>query len=419
MDELLLAKELENCLNTDLIPFWKNLIDRENGGFCGYMDNDGNKDSKAPKGGILNSRILWFFSKAAAEFGDDSLEPYMYSAFRFLIDKLWDYEYGGLYWSADYTGEVLDDTKHTYNQAFGIYGLCAYYEATGNARAFHRAIALYDLIEDKMRDEDGYLEAFSRDFSPASNEKLSENGVNATRTMNTLLHVMEAYTELYRMADKAGAEDYKKKLFCNLKEILWLIADKIYNPKLRRQEVFFDKDYRSLMDIYSYGHDIESAWLINRAVDVLGDQDTTARLKPIIDTLTSEVYLKAYRNNSIPTECAEGIVDEKRVWWVQAEAMTGFYNGYQNDPTHKEYLQATFAIWDYIKKNLVNKNLYPSEWYWYVEADGTPSYERPLVEPWKCPYHNGRMCMEMIGRIRGKDKESYLEASSKDGENKL
>ena len=260
-----------------------------------------------------------------------------------------------------------------------------------------------------MRDDKGYLEAFGRDFSPVSNEKLSGNGVEAKRTMNTLLHIMEAYTELYRVtggslyseADFSGdIQALHGKVFSSLEEILGIIEEKIYNPKLKRQEVFFDGDYKSLINLYSYGHDIESAWLINRAVDVLGDKNVAAKTEPITNTLTEQVYKEAYRKNSIPTECENGKVDGKRVWWVQAEAMTGFYNGYQKDPSKTEYLDAVFGIWEFIKKNLVNNKLHPSEWYWYVNEDGTPSYDEPIVEPWKCPYHNGRMCMEMISRIK-------------------
>jgi len=395
MDKNLLYEELKTCLTKDLIPFWKGLIDRENGGFYGFMDNDGNIDKKALKGGILNSRILWFFSKAYIVLLDDSLREYMDSSYNLLIDKFFDEKYGGIYWSLDHEGNVLDDSKHTYNQAFAIYGLCAYYEATKNINALNAAKKLFDLIEAKMRDKGGYLEAFERDFSPTSNEKLSENGVVATRTMNTLLHIMEAYTELYRMS----GED---KVYTSLKEILMIIREKIYNPALKRQEVFFDNDYRSLIDLYSYGHDIESAWLINRTIDVLKDKEIADKMMPIVDALTSEVYKQAYKEGSIPAECEDGKVDEKRIWWVQAESMTGFYNGYENDDSRNDYLDATFEIWEYIKKNLINNNVSPKEWYWYVEKDGTPSLDMPMVEPWKCPYHNGRMCMELMQRTKKK-----------------
>ena len=392
--------ELRQHLTKDLIPFWKGMRDAENGGFYGYMDTKGRVDKKAEKGCILNSRILWFFSSACTLLGDKSLRPYMDQAYTFLKESFLDKENGGLYWSVTYDGKPADDTKHTYNQAFAIYGLCAYYENTKQLEALDLAGNLYELIEERMRDEGGYLEAFDVDFAPVSNEKLSENGVEATRTMNTLLHVMEAYTELYRVTK--NLEDYREmreNVAQNLREMFGIIEKKIYNPAKRRQEVFFDQDYHSLIDLYSYGHDIESAWLIQRGVEVLGEEKTTASMMPLVQAMTEETYKQAYVHHSMPAECEKGVVDERRVWWVQAEAITGFYNGYQNWPERTEYAEAARSIWEFVKAYVMMPGKTPTEWYWYVDKDGKPALEEPIVEPWKCPYHNGRMCMEMIRRL--------------------
>ena len=392
--------ELRQHLTKDLIPFWKGMRDAENGGFYGYMDTKGRIDKKAEKGCILNSRILWFFSSACTLLGEKSLRPYMDQAYTFLKESFLDKENGGLYWSVTYDGKPADDTKHTYNQAFAIYGLCAYYENTKQLEALDLAGNLYELIEERMRDEGGYLEAFDVNFAPASNEKLSENGVEATRTMNTLLHVMEAYTELYRVTK--NLEDYREmreKVAQNLREMFGIIEKKIYNPAKRRQEVFFDQDYHSLIDLYSYGHDIESAWLIQRGVEVLGEEESTASMMPLVQAMTEETYKQAYVHHSMPAECEKGVVDERRVWWVQAEAITGFYNGYQNWPERAEYAEAARSIWEFVKAYVMMPGKTPTEWYWYVDKDGKPALEEPIVEPWKCPYHNGRMCMEMIRRL--------------------
>ena len=392
--------ELRQHLTKDLIPFWKGMRDAENGGFYGYMDTKGKVDKKAEKGCILNSRILWFFSSACTLLGEKSLRPYMNQAYTFLKDSFLDKENGGLYWSVTYDGKPADDTKHTYNQAFAIYGLCAYYENTKQLEALDLAGNLYELIEERMRDEGGYLEAFGVDFTPASNEKLSENGVEATRTMNTLLHVMEAYTELYRVTKNLGDyREMREKVAQNLREMFGIIEKKIYNPAKRRQEVFFDQDYHSLIDLYSYGHDIESAWLIQRGVEVLGEEETTASMMPLVRAMTEETYKQAYVHQSMPAECEKGVVDERRVWWVQAEAITGFYNGYQNWPERAEYAEAARSIWEFVKTYVMMPGKTPTEWYWYVDKDGKPALEEPVVEPWKCPYHNGRMCMEMIRRL--------------------
>lgn len=392
--------ELRQHLTKDLIPFWKGMRDAENGGFYGYMDTKGKVDKKAEKGCILNSRILWFFSSACTLLGEKSLRPYMDQAYTFLKESFLDKENGGLYWSVTYDGKPADDTKHTYNQAFAIYGLCAYYENTKQLEALNLAGNLYELIEERMRDEGGYLEAFDVDFAPVSNEKLSENGVEATRTMNTLLHVMEAYTELYRVTKNLGDyREMREKVAQNLREMFGIIEKKIYNPVKRRQEVFFDQDYHSLIDLYSYGHDIESAWLIQRGLEVLGEEETAASMMPLVQAMTEETYKQAYVHHSMPAECEKGVVDERRVWWVQAEAITGFYNGYQNWPERAEYAEAARSIWEFVKAYVMMPGKTPTEWYWYVDKDGKPALEEPIVEPWKCPYHNGRMCMEMIRRL--------------------
>ena len=221
------AKEFREHLVNDLIPFWNRLKDEKYGGFYGYVDGDGGIDEKKEKGVILNSRILWFYSAAYSLLGEETLLSMASHAYRFLKDCCLDTEYGGVYWSVSYDGKPLDTTKHSYNQAFAIYALSAYYMASGEREALSLAYDLYRLIEEKCRDEGGYLEAFARDFSPAQNDKLSENGVMADRTMNTLLHVMEAYTQLCQ-ADPA--EEVKT----SLREILAIVREKIYNPKLLR-----------------------------------------------------------------------------------------------------------------------------------------------------------------------------------------
>lgn len=192
------AKVFKEHLEKNLIPFWNKLKDEENGGFYGYVGSDGKPDTKSVKGIILNSRILWFYSTAYQLLKKTELLEMADHAYKFLTDFCFDSQYGGVYWSVNYDGTVCDDTKHTYNQSFAIYALSAYYQASGKKDALNMAYVLYRVIEEKCRDENGYLEAFRRDFTPSSNEKLSENGVLAERTMNTLLHVLEAYSELYK-----------------------------------------------------------------------------------------------------------------------------------------------------------------------------------------------------------------------------
>ena len=386
-----MKEEVKDHLVSAIIPFWKSLRDDEFGGYYGYMDYDLKLNKKAEKGCILNSRITWFFSNAYTLLKDPSLLDEADHGYEFLKNHCIDSENGGIFWSMNYDGTPLDTTKHTYNQAFCIYALSSYYEASGKREALDLAFQLFHMIEEKCTDDQGYLEAFTRDFKPESNEKLSENGVLAEKTMNTLLHVLEAYTELYRVSKDKEVEE-------RLKWIMDTFAEKVYNSELERQEVFFDKNYNSIIDLHSYGHDIETAWLMDRTVDVLGDETYRQKMTPITKALTKKIYEVAFDGHSLSNECDKGVVDTNRVWWVQAETVVGFLNGYEKDPSRVEYKEAAEAEWQFIKDHVIDPRN-GSEWFWLVRQDGSPVEGEPIVEPWKCPYHNGRMCMEVIRRL--------------------
>ncbi len=386
----MMVEEVRQHLTDCIIPFWKKLRDEKNGGYFGYMDHDLKVDEKAVKGCILNSRITWFFANAYLTLKDESLLAEAKHGYEFMQKYCVDHEKGGVYWSVQYDGTPEDTTKHTYNQAFSIYALSSYYDASKDESALQLAMELFHIIEERCMDEIGYKEAFDREFHEIENDKLSENGVIADKTMNTLLHVFEAYTELYRVSGDAAV---KKRLFW----ILDTIADKIYNPALHRQEVFFDREMNTIIDLHSYGHDIETAWLIRRGTDVLGDKAYEEKMLPIILDLTGQVYKTAFDGRSLANECEKGVVDENRIWWVQAETLVGFLNGYQLAPEHTEYLEAARAEWAFIKEYVIDKRP-GSEWFWDVNKEGKSVSGQPIVEPWKCPYHNGRMCLEVIRR---------------------
>ena len=384
-----IAQAAREMLTGQILPFWSRLRDDEFGGFYGYMDYELQLDPKAEKGCILNSRILWFFSEAAALLKDEQAARQADHAFRFLMDHCVDRINGGIYWSLHYDGTPADTTKHTYNQAFAIYALSAYYRLTGNVQALALANELFRIIETRCTDDEGYLEAFTVDWKPESNEKLSENGVMADKTMNTLLHVFEGYAGLYQASPSSPVEQA-------LRRILKIYAEKIYDPKLRRQTVFFDAHYNSLLDLHSYGHDIESSWLIDWGCGLLGDEQLSRSIGAINSVLADEILHTAYRDHSVCNEAENGKVDTTRVWWVQAEAILGFVNAWKKEPQRTEYRDAAADIWHYIETVMVDKRP-GSEWFWSVDAQGNP-HHKPIVEPWKCPYHNGRMCMELIRR---------------------
>ena len=378
-------------LNNIILPFWKGLKDDDFGGYYGFMDFDLKLDKKAVKGCILNSRILWFFSNVYLVTKDSSALPYAKHAFEFMKSHCFDDINGGVYWSLKYDGSPEDTTKHTYNQAFALYALSSYYDATKDEDAKRLALSLYNIIENKMKDEIGYLEAFTIDFKPESNEKLSENGVMAAKTMNTLLHVFEAYTEGLRVFKHEGM---KKQLYF----MLDIVEKKIYNPEKQRQEVFFDREYNSLIDLHSYGHDIETSWLVDRALTVMKDEELNRRIHPITSALAEKIYSRAYVDHSLMNECENGVDDETRIWWVQAETVVGFYNAYEKSGDVK-FKNAALDVFDFIEEKQTDHRK-GSEWFSALDKNGEPIVKYPIVEPWKCPYHNGRMCLELIKRCK-------------------
>lgn len=382
-----MMEEIRKELVDHIIPFWKGLRDDAHGGYIGQVDYDLTRHPEADKGCILNSRILWFFSEAFITLQDPSLKKEADHAYSMLC-HMTDEKHGGVYWALHADGTVADGTKHTYNQAFAIYALSAYYRATGREEALRRAEAIFDVIETHCCDNGGYLEAFTADWHPESNEKLSENGVMAGRTMNTLLHVMEGYTGLYEAS-------HNEKVRERLLFILDVLEKHVYNPEKRRQEVFFDMDYHTLIDLHSFGHDIETSWLADHTLDVLDDLALTLRIRPLLQEMAQHTLEAAFTDHGFANESENGVVNTKRIWWVQAEALLGFLNAWQR--TGKEcYRDAVRVQWRYIR-DVLSDHRPGGEWYWWINEDGTPG-QGPIVEPWKCPYHNGRMALEYIRR---------------------
>ena len=384
-----LAHEVRRELTDRIIPFWKRLRDDEHGGYYGYMDFDLKVDKEYEKGCILNSRILWFFANAYMTLKDKSLLAEAAHAYSFMRDCCEEKEYGGVFWSVTYDGLPLDTTKHIYNQAFAIYALSSYYAASNDSSALEFAMSLFEKIETIGTDSYGYLESFNRKWELEDNDKLSENGLLADKTMNTLLHVLEAYTELYRV-------NKDEKVRSALVKILDAFRNQVYNEKTNRLEVFFDEKMNTISDLYSYGHDIEASWLLDRAATVLSDDKIKADTNAYTNKLVAEVYNEALADGAMNNECFKGVVDTTRVWWVQAEAMVGFCNCYEKTGEEK-YKDITEQLWDYIKNYIIDKRE-ESEWFWDLDKDNNPVSRKPIVEPWKCPYHNGRMCMEIIRR---------------------
>lgn len=384
-----LKKECKEELTQRIIPFWNKLRDDENGGFYGFMDNGLTVDKSADKGVILNSRILWFYSRAYEALEDHVLLENAEHAFEFLKNYCYDRDNGGVYYMMTFDGKPSDDMKHTYNQAFAIYALSSYYIASGSKEALALAYELFNTIETKCVDEYGYVEAFSRTWEPAKNDVLSENGIDAEKTMNNVLHLIEAYTVLLE-AD--GNDKVRKRLMY----LLGITKNKIFDSKNDKLLVFFDKKMNVLGDIHSYGHDIEATWLIDRACEVIGDRELEAEWRSIDLRIAENIYNIAFVDGALNNERDGEHIDDKRVWWVQAETVVGFTNAYMQSGCGK-YLEAAEKTMEWIKKYQIDTRE-NSEWWGEVEHNGKPMETVAMVNPWKCPYHNGRMCLEIMNR---------------------
>jgi len=384
-------------LNTELIrimDYWSRYtVDDKNGGFYGKIDQHNNVAPNAPKGSVLNARILWSFSAA---YNQDPTPYYLdlaQRAYEFIVKHFIDHEYGGVYWTVDYQGKPLDTKKQVYAIAFTIYGLSEYYIASKDEEAKNWAIRLYQLLVEKSFDKmkTGYLEAFDREWQPISDLRLSAKDANEKKTMNTHLHVLEGYTNLYRIWPDGGLR----------KQILTLLYDFIdyfINHKTHSLNLFFDEDWKQRSDLISYGHDIEAAWLVLQAADVIGDDKLVAELRDLAVLIAESSTQGLDKDGGMwyeyePSE--QHLIREKH-WWVQAEAMIGYLNAYQIGGDEK-YAELSLNNWSFIKdKILDDKN---GEWHWGVNQHGQTMPDEDKAGLWKCPYHNTRACIEIINRI--------------------
>ncbi|WP_073399449.1 AGE family epimerase/isomerase [Bacteroides luti] len=390
-----LKSEMLDVLQNNILPYWeKNMQDHENGGFYGRMTGDEKLMPEAEKGAILNARILWTYSSAYRLLKSSESWEMATRAKRYLIDKFYDKRFGGIYWSLDNKGNPLDTKKQIYALGFAIYGLSEYHRATGDREALDYAIMLFKSIEEHSFDKEknGYLEALTREWNEIEDMRLSEKDANEKKTMNTHLHILEPYTNLYRV----WKNDELRKQIKNLVEVF---LDKILNKETNHLRLFFDENWNGKDHIISYGHDIEASWLIHEAALVLEDETLLKRVEAIVPLIANAAGegLQADGGMIYEKNTETGEVDADRHWWVQAETVVGYINLYEYF-NNEDALEKALQCWNFIKKHLIDsKN---GEWFWSLKADGTINTIDDKAGFWKCPYHNGRMCMELLGRFQ-------------------
>ena len=424
MDTKTMKQEMLDVLESNILRFWLDKMqDHENGGFYGRIDGQGVLHREAEKGAILNARILWSFSAAYRVL---QKEEYLEAATRakdYLIDHFIDKEYGGVYWSVDYQGNPLDTKKQFYAIGFAIYGLSEYARATGDREALDYAIELFECVEDYSFDTqyNGYIEACTREWGEITDMRLSDFDANYPKSQNTHLHIIEPYTNLYRCLKEMQAAES-----CNyvpvlgsvlpigitvpietlarvegaLRNLIDIFTDKILNPETHHLDLFFEMDWkRGAGHLESYGHDIECSWLMHEAALVLGDQKVLKKVEQVVREVAkaSEKGLRPDGSMIHEANLDTGHVDDDLHWWVQAENVVGWYNIYQYFGD-EEALEKAERCWTYIKTQLIDWE--NGEWFWSRHPDGSLNTTDDKAGFWKCPYHNSRMCIEIIERTK-------------------
>jgi mannobiose 2-epimerase len=388
-----LYKEMEWEMNENILPFWmRKVADHEIGGFFGRVTNDGIAVKDAPKGAVLNARILWTFSAAYNLTGRTEYLEYAQRAYTYFTKYFIDSKCGGVVWSITANGEILNDRKQIYAQAFAIYAFAEFYLATGEQESILLASDLYGFIEKHAFDTqcNGYIEARSREWEPLEDLRLSEKDANEPKSMNTHLHILEAYTKLFEV----WKDDELGKSLYNLIKIH---TDKILSAKNGHFNLFFDMDWNPKSEQYSFGHDIEGAWLITEAARVLGIKvvaEQAEHLAVIMAGITLQEGIA--EDGSLYNEGLKGLViDTDRHWWPQAEAIIGFINAWEISKNPK-FLIVAQNTWHFIKSRMRHPS---GEWWWLVNKKYEPDHSQDLAGEWKCPYHNSRCSIEAMKRI--------------------
>lgn len=386
-------KEVIECLTDNILPYWMEKMSDHRGGFYGRRDGHDNLDEDAPKGAILNARILWSFSAAYRVLGCPEYLEYATRAKREIIDRFYDKEHGGIFWSLNANGTPLDTKKQFYAIGFAIYGLSEYARATGDEEAKEYALRLFHDIEAHSRDREkgGYIEAMTRDWQPIADMRLSEKDDNASKTMNTHLHIIEPYTNLLRIVpDNAEVREATASL-------LDVFLDTIVTSGQRgHMGIFFDNDWNRVDGIISYGHDIEASWLLLETAQVLGDKAALDKaLKATKRIALAALEGRCVDGSMVYERHASGRYDDDKHWWVQAENVIGqlYLYCFHGMP---EMLEKSWQSWQYIKQNLIDNE--GGEWHWSMKGDSV-NYTDDKAGFWKCPYHNSRMCLEVYERL--------------------
>lgn len=390
LNELKAAFEKE--LTGNILDFWeREVYDPVRRTFYGRITNDGDKFEDALLSAVFVTRIMWTFAAAYRRFPEPGYRKMADEAFRILREMFWDRQNGGIYWSILPDGTPADTQKQFYAQAFFLYALSEYVIAFNDEKARELASGMFALIEKYASDKEfgGYFEATTADWKATDDQQITPRSTNVKKSMNTHLHILEAYTHFCRIRRTHETEG-------RLRELIHVFLDKIIEPETSHFHLFFDADWTVRSDIDSYGHDIEGSWLLPEAAEVLGDQDLIETVRSIALQMAAVTANEGLGpEGGMYYEKAADHLHDQYDWWPQAEAVVGFFNAWQHSGDEK-YLDLTISSWLFIRNYIIDKK--NGEWFWGVSASLKP-LPNDKVNGWKAPYHNGRMCLEMMRRI--------------------
>jgi mannobiose 2-epimerase len=395
-DGLDFRRQLEEELTGNILPFWMtHVVDKVNGGFYGAVTNDLQVYNKVPRSAVLCARMLWTFAAAYREFGVEQYLSIARWAYDYLTRVFWDQAHGGLYWEVDYKGHPVSDRKHHYAQAFGIYGLAEYYQATREPQSLALVQTLFHLLEANAYEPvyGGYIEGSSCEWEPLADARLGESDLNCRKSMNTNLHILEAYTNLLRVWDDVHLQAQHRALIETFRQ-------HIVDPQTGHFGLFFDDRWHALSENVSFGHDIEGSWLLCEAAEIQSAPALLAQARESAVNMAAAVYRDGLDDDgSLFYEAdPQGHVDTTKSWWPQAEAVVGFYNAYQLS-AQEHFARAAYRCWEYIQAKVVDRE--HGDWFKDLYRDGTPNDAGYKAGPWLCPYHHSRACLEMLVRLGG------------------
>ncbi len=395
---------MEEELRQNILPFWlKHTPDRENGGFFGALTNDLQVKNDVERSLVLCARVLWTFSAAYRQYQETAYFEMARHAYTALSGPFLDTDFGGMYWWIDRFGHPVNDRKQTYGQAFAIYGLSEFYRASGEPAALEMAKTLFDLVEQHGYEPEfgGYIEGCARNWGALADMRLSEKEpYNCPKSMNTLLHILEGYTNLLRAWPDPRLKTQQARL-------LQVFLDHVVDPHTHFTRLFFENDWTSLSDHISFGHDIETSWLLVEAAEVLGDPVLIKLTRKVAVEMAEAVYnhgLDSY-GSVLAEGSPHGILHPEKHWWCEAECIVGFVNAYQISGDER-YAAAALRIWDFIETHMIDRR--HGEWFKILTRDNQPLPGQVKTGPWEDPYHHARACLEIMHRTLSSSPQSPL-----------